>query len=124
MKPLSSPQPLSSLSSLILPSTLSSLPHLVLLCFLLSNFYILMALWYPLLFCFLPYLLPSSLPLFSCPRFTSSGIIPSEAAFSGVCFLHFSKPLSPPPSPSRVDRWWIDPVRVRMKGGGYMCQGV
>lgn len=115
MKPLSSPQPLSSLSSSLLPAL-----YPVIICCLCACVI--------LLSCgtLLP-ILPSFVPPFLHVAVLDSPLVDWFPVM--LLFLVFAssiptKPMSPPLP--RQNRWWIDPVWVKMGIviGVYVCQGV
>jgi len=112
MKPLSSPQPLSSLSSLILLSLVSSYPlpshHLLSLCFYTLTSYPFTFSWHPsthfLFFVsFLASFLPSSLPSCSCPSFTSGRFCSQCSSFFWCLLPPFQQSPCLLPSPYRID---------------------
>lgn len=122
MKPLSSPQPLSSLSSLILLSLPCPLPSHHLLCL-----YPFTLFWHTVIHSHFVSFLPSFHPPVLRAAVPDSPVVDLFPVW--LLFLVFAssisaKPVSPPLP--QQNRWWIDPVRVRMGIvlGVYMCQGV
>lgn len=129
MKPLSSPQPLSSFSALILlPSCPLPSHHLLSLCFNPLTFFPFTFSWpfCPVLIFFLSFLPPFYLPFLraAVPDSPVVDLFPAMQVFLVFAPFISAKPV-PPPIPLQ-STWWIDPVRVRMciVLGPYMCQGV
>lgn len=123
MKPLSSPQPL-SLPSLIYSSSLFPALYPLIIC---SPYVCIISLSCGTLLPILPSFLPSFVPPFLHAAVLDSTLVdvfPVRQLFLVFASSVPAKPMSPPLP--QQNRWWIDPVRVRMGIvlGVYVCQGV